>query len=249
MSHVMQYQPQWIREDFVDFIAEKVNPVWAWKKVKASIVDVQMLRADFYQIQLQPNHNFHAKAFRAGHSILVTLVIAGIRQQRSYSIVKITETGNIVIAVKRQGKVSNALTHLAVGSVVEISQVQGDFSLNSSQDSILLLASGSGITAIYSLLQQALTQKVSQIDLIYFTRDDAFHTELQQLSEQYSQFNYHHFNTLVPAPETLPPIAFKKFSKSIISGSRAAFLIVVIPLAFTAASIMFSVAPTDGKSN
>ena len=197
MSHVMQYQPQWIREDFVDFIAEKVNPVWAWKKVKASIVDVHMLSEDFYQIQLQPNHNFHAKAFRAGHSILVTLVIAGVRQQRSYSIVKITETGNIVIAVKRQGKVSNALTHLAVGSVVEISQVQGDFSLSSSQDSILLLASGSGITAIYSLLQQALTQKVSQIDLIYFTRDDAFHTELQQLSEQYSQFNYHHFNTLV----------------------------------------------------
>ena len=197
MSHVMQYQPQWIREDFVDFIAEKVNPVWAWKKVKASIVDVQMLSEDFYQIQLQPNHNFHAKAFRGGQSMLVTLVIAGVRQQRSTSIVKITETGNIVIAVKRQGKVSNALTHLMVGSVVEISQVQGDFTLTSSQDSILLLASGSGITAIYSLLQQALSQNLSQIDLLYFTRDDAFHTELQQLSEQYSQFHYHHFNTLV----------------------------------------------------
>lgn len=196
MSHVMQYQPQWIREDFVDFIAEKVNPVWAWKKVKASIVEVQMLSEDFYQIQLQPNHNFHAKAFRAGQSILVTLVIAGVRQQRSYSIVKITETGNIVIAVKRQGKVSNALTHLAVGSVVEISQVQGDFTLTSSQDSILLLASGSGITAIYSLLQQALSQNLSQIDLLYFTRDDAFHTELQQLSEQHPQFQYHHFNTV-----------------------------------------------------
>ena len=25
----MQYQPQWVREDFVDFIAEKINPVWA----------------------------------------------------------------------------------------------------------------------------------------------------------------------------------------------------------------------------
>ncbi|MGE8561372.1 MAG: FAD-binding oxidoreductase, partial [Acinetobacter sp.] len=178
MSHVMQYQPQWIREDFVDFIAEKVNPVWAWKKVKASIVDVHMLNEDFYQIQLQPNHNFQAKAFRAGQSILVTVVIAGVRQQRNYSIVKITAHGNIVIAVKRQGKVSNALTHLTVGSVVEISQVQGDFTLSSSQAPILLLASGSGITAIYSLLEQALAQKVQQIDLLYFTRDNAFHTEL-----------------------------------------------------------------------
>ncbi len=197
MSHVMQYQPQWIREDFVDFIAEKINPVWAWKKVKASIVDVQMLSSDFYQIQLQPNHNFRANAFHAGQSILVTLVIAGVREQRSYSIVKITENGNVVIAVKRQGKVSNALTHLTVGSVVEISQVQGDFTLTSSSAPILLLASGSGITAIYSLLQQAIRQKVSQIDLIYFSRDGAFHSELQQLAEQHPQFHYHHFNTLV----------------------------------------------------
>ena len=196
MSHVMQYQPQWIREDFVDFIAEKINPVWAWKKVKASIVDVQMLSSDFYQIELQPNHNFRADAFHAGQSILVTVVIAGVREQRSYSVVKITANGNVVIAVKRQGKVSNALTRLAVGSVVEISQVQGDFTLSSSQQPILLLASGSGITAIYSLLQQAIRQQVSQIDLIYFARDDAFHSELQQLAEQHPQFQYHHFNTL-----------------------------------------------------
>lgn len=196
MSHVMQYQPQWIREDFVDFIAEKINPVWAWKKVKASIVDVQMLSSDFYQIELQPNHNFRADAFHAGQSILVTVVIAGVREQRSYSIVKITANGNVVIAVKRQGKVSNALTHLPVGGVVEISQVQGDFTLSSSQQPILLLASGSGITAIYSLLQQAIRQKVSQIDLIYFARDDAFHSELQQLAGQHPQFQYHHFNTL-----------------------------------------------------
>ena len=196
MSHVMQYQPQWVREDFVDFIVEKINPVWAWKKVKARIVHVHMLSQDFYQIQLQPNRNFAASTFAAGQSVLVTVVIAGVRQQRSYSIVKITDMGDIVIAVKRQGKVSNAVTCLAVGSVIEISQVQGDFILSSSEQPILLLASGSGITAIYALLQQALKQKVSQIDLIYFSRDQAFHDELQQCAVQYPQFNYHAFHTL-----------------------------------------------------
>ena len=65
MSHVMQYQPQWVREDFVDFIAEKINPVWAWKKVKATLVSIQMIGDDFYQIQLQPNRNFDTTAFRA----------------------------------------------------------------------------------------------------------------------------------------------------------------------------------------
>jgi len=41
---------------------------------------------------------------------------------------------------------------------------------------------------------------------------------------------------------------FKKFCKSIISGSLAAFVIVVFPSAKQVASIAFSVAPTLGKS-
>ena len=58
------------------------------------------------------------------------------------------------------------------------------------------IGKGSGITAIYALLQQALTQKISQIDLIYFSRDEAFHAELLQLAEQYPQLQYHYFNTV-----------------------------------------------------
>ena len=142
MSRVMPYQPQWIREDFVDFMAEKINPLWAWKKVKAKLVNIEMLSADFYQLELQPNNNFNAKAFLAGQSLLVTVQIAGVHQQRHYSIVKITETGNIVIAVKRQGLLSNALTRLALGSVLEVSQTQGDFNLDDGSTALLLLASG-----------------------------------------------------------------------------------------------------------
>jgi len=37
MNISANYQPQWIREDFVDFILEKVNPMWTWKKVKAQV--------------------------------------------------------------------------------------------------------------------------------------------------------------------------------------------------------------------
>ncbi len=47
---------------------------------------------------------------------------------------------------------------------------------------------------------------------------------------------------------TEPPIPHRKSAKSIISGSLAAFSIVVVPLARHAAIIRFSVAPTLGKS-
>ena len=54
--------------------------------------------------------------------------------------------------------------------------------------------------------------------------------------------------TLDPIPLISAPIAFRKLPRSVISGSLAAFVIDVRPSAVAAASIMFSVAPTLGKS-
>ena len=192
----MQYQPQWVREDFVDFIAEKFNPVWAWKKVKAVVIKTRTLSDDFYQIQLRPNRNFKHQQFKAGQSILVTVEVAGVRQQRSYSVVKFLDNGDIIIAVKQQGKVSNALTQLTFGSVIELSQVQGEFVLDQDTSPLLLIASGSGITAIYSLLLEALANSNRSVNLIYFSRDRAFHADLEQLHQQNAQFHYHHINTV-----------------------------------------------------
>ena len=50
----------------------------------------------------------------------------------------------------------------------------------------------------------------------------------------------------LPSPEMSAPQPLKKPQRSDISGSRAAFLIVVVPLPVAAASRMFSVAPTLG---
>ena len=49
---------------------------------------------------------------------------------------------------------------------------------------------------------------------------------------------------LVPIPWILAPILFNNVAISIISGSLAAFSIVVLPLAYTAAIIILIVAPT-----
>ena len=195
MSSQMQYQPQWVREDFVDFIAEKINPVWAWKKVKASVVKIRSLSADFYQIQLRPNRNFKQQNVKAGQSILLTIDVAGVRQQRSYSIVKLLDNGDIILAVKRQGVVSNILTQLEFGQVVELSQPQGDFVLQQDNSPLLLVASGSGISAIYALLFDALRNTSRSVALIYFSRDDAYHAELEALYQKNEQFHYHFIQT------------------------------------------------------
>lgn len=195
MSSQMTYKPEWIREDFVDFIAEKINPMWSWKKVKASVQQVEKIGADFFKITLKPNRNFQYQQLQAGQSILVTVVIAGVRQQRSYSVIEMLPNGDLVIGVKVQGLVSTQLAKLLKNDVVEISQGQGEFVLAKTPQPIVLIASGSGITAIYALLKQALAQNFPAIDLIYFSRDEAFHVELEQLASQHPQLNYLHIHT------------------------------------------------------
>jgi len=195
MNIAANYQPQWIREDFVDFILEKVNPMWTWKKVKAQVTSVTAITPELYQICLQPNSNFAAHNFKTGQSVLVTVVVAGVRYQRSYSVMQIDAQGNLYLGVKVQGVVSRAMSQLHAGDVIEISQTQGEFCLHQDQSAALLIASGSGITAIYSLLQQAIKQQLPQIDVIYFSRDAAFHQELQSLADHHPSIHYHHIDT------------------------------------------------------
>ena len=54
---------------------------------------------------------------------------------------------------------------------------------------------------------------------------------------------------VVPSPWMFAPIAMRNSPRSTRSGSRAALSIVVTPSARTAAVIIFSVAPTEGKSS
>lgn len=195
MNATLSYQPHLVREDFVDFVLQKINVTWAWKRVLAEVIAVQSLHTDMVLIKLKPNRNFKFDQVRAGQSILLTLLIDGVYQQRSYSIIEVTPQGEIALGIKVQGLVSSAAQRLHVGECIEISQPQGDFTLHQGQQPAILIASGSGITAIYSLLQQALKQQLKQIHVIYFNRAEIFHGELKALAEKHPELQYHFFNT------------------------------------------------------
>ena len=195
MNPELSYQPHWIREDFVDFILQKIKPTFAWKRILAEVTAVKSLSSDMVLLTIKPNHNFDFIEVEAGKSVLITLMINGVYHQRSYSIVDMTKNGEIRLAIKVQGLVSKAAQQLRVGDRFEISQAQGDFVLHQGQQSALLIASGSGITAIYSLLKQAVAQNLKEVHVVYFNRAEVFHQEILALAEQYPQLKYHFFNT------------------------------------------------------
>jgi len=195
MNAELSYQPHWIREDFVDFILQKIKPTFAWKRILAQVTAVQPLSEDMVSLSLKPNHHFDVRQVKAGQSVLITLMINGVYQQRSYSIIEVTQQGEIRLGIKVQGVVSKAAQQLRVGDSFEISQPQGDFVLHQGQQPALLIASGSGITAIYALLKQALQQQLEHVHVLYFNRAEVLHQDILALAEQYPQLHYHFFNT------------------------------------------------------
>ncbi|RZG82043.1 ferredoxin reductase [Acinetobacter venetianus] len=195
MNAKLGYQPHWVREDFVDFVLQKIKPTFAWKRILAEVTAVRPLSTDMVLLTLKPNHNFDLSRVCAGQSVLITLMIQGVYHQRSYSIIDITAQGEIRLGIKVQGLVSSAAQLLHVGESVEISQAQGDFVLHQGQQPAVLIASGSGITAIYSLLKQAIAQQLKEIHVVYFNRAEVFHQEILDLAQQYPQVKYHFFNT------------------------------------------------------
>src|SRR5690606_62921 len=105
MTSMPTYQPHWIREDFIDFIGEKIHPTWAIKTVKSAVKGIHAISPDMFKTHIRPNQNFKAKSFQAGQNIAVTVRLESVRHQRHYSVVTASKNGDLITAVKQQGKV------------------------------------------------------------------------------------------------------------------------------------------------
>lgn len=182
-------------EQIADFWAKELGLTWTWHKATARIVKRQIEAKDTVSLWLKPNRRF--LGFNAGQHINVTVQVDGVYLTRSYSLSHAPQKNGLLrITIKQeaQGKVSHYLTQQAqVGETLEISQAFGEFSLSTSKPNVLL-AAGSGITPLMSLLHTATTTTT----LLYWAKTRAelcFVAELQQLSKANPLINIHYFLT------------------------------------------------------
>ncbi|MEY2862779.1 MAG: hypothetical protein RLY58_486 [Pseudomonadota bacterium] len=184
------YRPEWVREDFVDFVLASVNPMWTWKRVMARIDAIEQIADGMVKVTLSTTKKFNA--YQAGQFVMVTVRINGVQQQRAYSLVSSPKDGKLVLGIKKQGRVSNYLGNDAqVGDVIEITQASGEFVLNTTPAPLLFVSAGSGITPIVPMVAQALSRSAEPVTLIYYSRDPAFRKELEALASRYAHFDLH----------------------------------------------------------
>ena len=190
-----------IDQHAANFWLQKINSLWSFNQALGKIVQKENSAQNMVSLTIQFNRHF--KVGQAGQHHPIFVEVNGIRYERSYSLTQL-DSQHVLLTVKKvdQGKVSSWLVEQSkVGDVLEFGQPYGDMLLPEQIQPMVLLAAGSGITPMLSLLKSlSKTDRMSQapIQLMYWVReyaDAAFKSRFEQLAERYPNFSFQVFYT------------------------------------------------------
>jgi len=180
----------WLRAADVDWWLQRLHPLFSLQRVYAQVTSRRWVAEDMLAINLRCNGN--AKNWRAGQHVQLYWQHQGTRLSRSYSLTAVRGNGEIELAIKRQpgGKLSALLLDgLRVGARIELAQASGELVWPQQAEGVLLLAAGSGITALFGLLRTALANGYqAPVTLLHYVRQQgqqAFEYELRCLMQRY----------------------------------------------------------------
>lgn len=159
--------------------------IWKTEKVIEETLDTKT-------IVFNPGRE--AFTYKAGQFINLSVKINGISQSRSYSLSSSPGETFPAVTVKRieGGLVSNYI-HEYADTITEweVEGPQGLFHTNADSSAhYVFIAGGSGITPIYSMVNDVLRNSSGEIFLLYTSKhieSKIFHSKLQQLEQQYME--------------------------------------------------------------
>lgn len=132
--------------------------------------------------------------YRPGQFLTLRLPIEGRYVPRCYSMSSAPALDDALrVTVKRvhQGRGSNwVCDKVRAGDMIELMPPSGLFSPSNLGQDFLLMAGGSGITPVFSILRTVLKQHIGKVVLFYANRDERsviFKRDLQQLAADYPE--------------------------------------------------------------
>lgn len=186
----------------LNFWAQKINPLWSMNQMLGRITKKEYVAKEMVSLTVECNKRMDFGLAGQHHPVIVE--IAGRRLERTYSLTKI-DTHHVQLTFKKvpDGLVSTWLADTAqIGDVIEFGQPYGDMLCESyPEKDVILLAAGSGITPMFSMLHQlADTGQLStyRMKLMYWVKHEdevAFQQTFQAWAKQYPNFTYEIFCT------------------------------------------------------
>lgn len=184
-----------------NFWLQKINPLWSINQPLAKVVKKQIVAKDTVSLILQCNR--HVQRGVAGQHHPITLDVAGRHYERTYSLMQI-DSDHLCLTVKKvdQGIVSSWLVEKSkTGDILRLGQPYGEMQQEIQTRNLLLLAAGSGITPMLSLIEglcQSKQMSTATVQLMYWVKvhEDAAYVEyLNEVAENFPNFSYQIFCT------------------------------------------------------
>ncbi|QGL97449.1 ferredoxin reductase [Stenotrophomonas maltophilia] len=189
---------RWVSPSLFDFWAGQLNPLWTLREPVARLVRREPAGEGAATLVLRTNR--HWAGMRAGQHVTLGVELDGRLCQRSYS-PTVLGPRELAITVKaiEGGRVSQHLVkHARPGELFRLEAAFGEFQLPTAAP-VLLLAAGSGITPMRSLLREACQRPLAApVDLFYWERRAAhlqFRDELQALAARQPNLRVHLLTT------------------------------------------------------
>jgi ferredoxin-NADP reductase len=135
--------------------AQLVDPTWSTSRVLARVTGIRHQTGDTTTLTLTPNAAW--TGHDAGQHVLLTVGVRGIQLSRCFSVASSAHDRGTLELTCKAGHGSVVARHLrtvALGTVVELSQAQGTFTLPVPRPAaIALIGAGSGLTPLLSMLR------------------------------------------------------------------------------------------------
>lgn len=177
-------------------LASAVNPAWSLVESRARVVRVVDEAPGVRSLWLRPNRRFGG--FLPGQHALLDLDVNGARHGRCFSFSAAPRADGLVrLTIKRKdkGPVSAAAHALQPGQVVRLGRAQGAFAPRTPDLPLLLVAAGSGITPMMSLLAAmagaGATRDVVLVQSASSGADILFDAELEALVARWPSLRRH----------------------------------------------------------
>jgi ferredoxin-NADP reductase len=191
----------------VDHYLEQVHPMLAAGNVRARVLEVRRETGDASTVVMRPNGAWNG--FVPGQHVQFGVEVDGKRRVRVFSVSssQTAKKGAFSVSVKAHpdGYVSQFLhRQLEPGTIVYLSQAEGEFVLpRKAPDSVLMISGGSGITPVMSMLRTLRdTRHTGEVTFLHYARsrdDEMFTEELDEIAET-TDFRIARVYTRQPAP-------------------------------------------------
>lgn len=164
---------------FFDPLLAVLNPMWVRGFVPARVLEVTDETADTRTFRLRPSPRWNG--FEAGQHINIIVDADGVRHHRTFTLSSTPRQwhsdGSVTLTIKRLpgGRITNWMhDNLRGGEIIGVSQAFGDFDLPETDQPLLYIAGGSGITPVLShLVTLADRDFRAPVTLLYYVRTQA----------------------------------------------------------------------------